>query len=230
MKEPKPTYYDELGPAFREMMSDYDVSRRKHLIFEHLLNGVRLSGKRTLEVGCGTGCFTGELVNRGALVTALDIGSNLVQDVKERHRCAGIVGDACNLPFNRASFDLVISSECIEHTPDPVQAIKEMCRVCTLGGVVCFTSPNKLWYPVLWLAMKAKIRKFAGIENWLWPANAAKIMLESGMVDLKLAGCHAWPFQFGFTQKLLSHIDNKFSGTLCPIMINYGVCGRKATD
>lgn len=228
MNHPKQTYYDELGSAFSEMMSRYDVARRKHLIFQQLLKGGKVRGKRILEVGCGTGCFTEELVIRGGIVTVLDIGTNLVDNVSKKYHCRGVVGDACNLPFDDASFDLVVSSECIEHTPDPVRAIMEMCRVCVGEGEVCFTSPNRLWYPVLWLAMKTKIRKFAGIENWLWPSSAAKVMKQSGMTDIELAGCHAWPFQIGFSQKLLALIDIKFGATCYPVMINYGVRGKKS--
>ena len=220
------TYFDRLGDDFDSMMSDYDVDRRQVLIFEQLLAGGRLEGKTVLEVGCGTGRFSQRIASLGATLTVLDIGPNLVKAVSERLSCHGVVGDACKLPFDDESFDLVVSSECIEHTPDPLEAIRQMCRVCRVGGTVCITTPNKLWYPVLWLSQKLRVRKFAGPERWIWQSQASEVMKQAGMGELTTSGCHLWPFQLRFSRPLLTMLDR--SGRLLhPLMINFGIAGRK---
>lgn len=228
MENEKSHYFDRLGDDFERFMDDYDVTQRCTLIFSDLLKDISLDGKEVLEVGCGTGCISRQILSQKAELTALDIGENLVQRVSRELGCKGVVGDACRLPFETSSFDRVISSECIEHTPDPRRAIQEMCRVCRPGGTVCLTSPNKLWYPVLWFSLKMGIRKFKGIENWLFPRQARFIMEGAGLIDIRLSGCHLWPFQLKGTRPVLRHIDMSLGHRLYEIMINYGIRGTKA--
>ena len=220
-------YFDQLGDNFEKFMDDYDVSRRSYLIFDILLKEVDFKEKKVLEVGSGTGRISKEIFLRKADLTIIDIGENLVKQVSNKLGCKGIVGDACSLPFEDQIFDLIISSECIEHTINPLGAIREMCRVCKTGGIVCITSPNKVWYPILWLSIKTGLRNFRGIENWLYP-NQARLALESASIrDFHFAGCHFWPFQLKFTRPLLKWIDMHWSKYIYSLMINYGISGRK---
>ena len=225
--KPPADYYDHLGDRFDEYMSAYDVDRRRELIFSRLLADVPLEGKRILEVGCGTGKFSTVLRERGSDLTVLDIGRGLVRSVAGRVSSPGVVGDACRLPFRDAGFDAVVSSECVEHTPDPERAVAEMCRVVRPGGFVCLTTPNKLWYPVLVLAQALGLRKFAGTENWIFPGAAARVMRRDGLGEITLGGCHLWPFQLSFTRPLLRWVD-RFGPALYPLMINFGILGKKA--
>ncbi len=227
MSNEKQYYFDSLGDDFEKFMDEYDVIRRQHLIFHDLLKDVCFENKEILEVGCGTGKITQMIVQRKAHVTALDISERLAQTVARKYNCQGVPGDACVLPFEDTSFDLVISSECIEHTLSPANAIAEMCRVCRPGGIVCLTTPNKLWYPVLWLSIKMGVRHFRGIENWLFPGQAGSVMKTSGLNDIIYSGCHLWPFQVRFTRPVLKWIDNTLGRRLYPAMINYGVRGTK---
>jgi ubiquinone/menaquinone biosynthesis C-methylase UbiE len=222
----KTHYYDALGDKFEGYMSDYDVERRQRLIFDDLLGGASLEGVRVLEVGSGTGRFSRTLRALGAELTVLDIGPNLVDAVATELSCRGVVGDALRLPFADAVHDAVVSSECIEHTLQPEQAIREMCRVIRPGGWVCLTTPNKLWYPVMRLSQAVGARKYAGIENWLFPGRAAAVMRAAGMQGIAVSGCHLWPFQLRPTRGLLRRLD-AWGNWLYPLMINFGILGRK---
>jgi ubiquinone/menaquinone biosynthesis C-methylase UbiE len=84
------------------------------------------------------------------------------------------------------SFDVVISSECIVHVPDPKKALEEMVRVLKAGGLIIVRTPNKLWYPVIWLWIVTGVRKFAGRENWRFPGRAAKILESKGIRRCKV--------------------------------------------
>ncbi|MDD5327555.1 MAG: class I SAM-dependent methyltransferase [Phycisphaerae bacterium] len=221
-------YFEGLGENFEVYMNDYDVQRRQYLIFSQLLKDRKLKDAGVLEVGCGTGRFSEQIVGLGAELTVLDIGPKLVDKVSRKLSCDGVVGDACNLPFADESFDIVISSECIEHTLHPEQAIREMCRVCRSGGLVCVTSPNRLWYPVLVAARKLGLRKFSGIENWIYPRRAATVMRQEGMTNIVISGCHLWPFQLKFTQPMLRRLD-AMGKKLYPCMINFGILGQKGS-
>jgi ubiquinone/menaquinone biosynthesis C-methylase UbiE len=224
----KTQYYDELGDRFEEYMSDYDVERRHWLVFRTLLGGEDLRASRVLEIGSGTGRFSKTAQQLGGRLTVLDIGEKLVAAVADELGCEGVNGDALSLPLRADSFDLIISSECIEHTLDPEQAIREMCRVCRPGGLVCITAPNRFWYPVLVLSQKLGLRDYSGIENWMFPGRAGAIMRQAGMGQIRLAGCHLWPFQLKFSRPLLRKLD-ALGKSLYPVMINFGIVGRKRT-
>jgi len=195
------------------------------MIFSQLLRNERLDGAKVLEVGCGTGRISKRIASIGADLTVLDIGESLVDKVSHSLSCTGVVGNACNIPFADQAFDVVVSSECIEHTPKPELAIEEMCRVCRCGGMVCITSPNRLWYPLLFIANRFGLRKFSGIENWIWPHKAKTVMVNKGFRDIVISGCHLWPFQIRFTHPLLRKLDS-LGEHLCPFMINFGIVGR----
>jgi len=50
--------------------------------------------------------------------------------------------DIGRLPFDEATFDVVISCETIEHVPDPSGAMSELARVLKDGGRLLLTTPN----------------------------------------------------------------------------------------
>jgi len=51
-------------------------------------------------------------------------------------------GDIFSLPFADNSIDIIISSEVVEHLPDPTLAIEEMARVLKPSGYAMVTTPN----------------------------------------------------------------------------------------
>ncbi|MDX1384766.1 MAG: methyltransferase domain-containing protein [Thermoanaerobaculia bacterium] len=220
-------YYDRLGDRFDDWMSDYDVERRQALVFEDLLAGGAMEGLRVLEVGCGTGRFSSQLRRRGADLVVLDIGLGLTRRVAAAAAGRGVTGDATRLPFATGAFDLVVSSECIEHCETPLVAIAELCRVVGSGGRVCLTTPNRLWLPIVRSAQFLRLRRFQGVENWIWPLQARAEMRRHGLVQLALSGCHLWPFQLRFARPLLAWIDGA-GRRLYPLMINFGIVGTKA--
>jgi SAM-dependent methyltransferase len=102
------------------------------------LAGVR-RGQRALDVGCGPGALTGELVTRlGAeLVNAVDPSESFVTAARERYpgvdvRCAA----AEELPFPDGVFDVALAQLVVHFMADPVLGLREMARVTRPGGVV----------------------------------------------------------------------------------------------
>ncbi len=223
---PDPLYFEKIGNQFDEFMSDYDVSRRIELIFKHLFPCDQRRFERVLEVGCGTGRISEFLVDYTPDLTVSDISERLCQTVAERFRCSFRVTNACALAFESSQFDLVVSSECIEHTADPLKAIDEMCRVVRPGGYLILTTPNPVWYPVLWLSEMLKIRRFEGSEWWVWPREARRHLVGNGFIDIFFGGCHMAPWQVPGSKKVLPWFD-QFGERLYPLMINYGFRARK---
>lgn len=94
---------------------------------------------RWLDIGCGTGVFT-EQVIRGyapAAVSGIDPSPEqltFAETRMERGTAEFRVGDAQDLPFSDGSFDIAVMARVIHFVPDPGKAIPEMFRVLRPGG------------------------------------------------------------------------------------------------
>jgi SAM-dependent methyltransferase len=102
------------------------------------LAGVR-AGQRALDVGCGPGALTAELVERlGAdAVAAVDPSEPFVQAARRRHQGVEVaMATAEELPFADGAFDAVLAQLVVPFMRDPVAGLAEMRRVTRRGGLV----------------------------------------------------------------------------------------------
>jgi SAM-dependent methyltransferase len=100
--------------------------------------GVR-AGRRVLDVGCGPGALTAELVRRVGedQVSAVDPSDTFVAAARARHPGVDVQSaSAERLPFPDASFDAVLAQLVVHFMTDPVAGLREMKRVASSGGTV----------------------------------------------------------------------------------------------
>jgi 2-polyprenyl-3-methyl-5-hydroxy-6-metoxy-1,4-benzoquinol methylase len=211
-------------------ISSYDTTRRVTVLIDEFLRNIDLVDKKVLDVGCGLGYFSQRLVQMGAQVTACDLGENLVNLTTNRTGCRGLVADALSLTdtFTEGEFDLVVSSECIEHTPNPMAAITEMTKVLKPGGFLSLSTPNILWQPVVRSASALNLRAFSGYENFSSWNSISKAMKQNGMTIIEKRGLHLWPFQLGLHR--LSTWSDRYLQGLRFLMINICVLGQKSVE
>lgn len=219
--------YERLADSFSEALSEYDTRRRVETLVDDFLRDIPLEGKLALEVGTGLGYFARRLQERGVRVTATDIAPTLVDRVRSSLGCEARVADALRLEdqFAAESFDLVLSSECIEHTPDPAAAIGQMARVLRPGGWLTLSTPNVVWQPVVRLASRLKLRPFDGLENFTSWRGLRRTLHSAGMEVVAERGLHLIPFQFKL-HRLSRWCDNRLQ-LLRAGMINVCVLARK---
>jgi SAM-dependent methyltransferase len=97
------------------------------------------AGQRVLDVGCGPGALTHELVKRlgpGA-VSAVDPSEPFVAAVEERHPGVSVRRAAAEeMPFRDDEFDAALAQLVVHFMMDPVAGLREMARVTRTGGVV----------------------------------------------------------------------------------------------
>src|SRR5688572_33134090 len=97
------------------------------------------AGQRVLDVGCGPGALTTELVRLvGATrVTAVDPSEPFVAAVRERHPGVTVEQAAAEqLPFPDDAFDAALAQLVVHFMTDPVAGLQELARVTRTGGVV----------------------------------------------------------------------------------------------
>ena len=102
------------------------------------LAGVR-AGQRVLDVGCGPGALTAELVTRlgPAAVAAVDPSEPFVAAVRARHPGVDVRrASAERLPFPDGTFDAALAQLVVHFMSDPVGGLAEMARVTRRDGVV----------------------------------------------------------------------------------------------
>lgn len=122
---------------------DYDAMMRTERLYE---SGARLvrrvgvaPGEAVLDVACGTGNATIPAAQAGARVTGLDLTPELLEVGRRRADSAGVSidwreGDAEDLPFPDASFDVVLSTFGCMFAPRAEVVADELARVLRPGG------------------------------------------------------------------------------------------------
>lgn len=211
--------HDRLTDRFDELMNDYDLARRTDLLVDRFLGAEALAGRLVLDAGCGVGGLTRALVAKRARVVALDIGPQLAATTRRRCGCAAVVGSLTALCFPERTFDIVLSSEAIEHTPDPSAAVLELYRVLKPGGQLVLSTPNRLWQAPVRAASALGLRPYDGFENFLWPSQLRGTLERAGAEVRAHVGIHLWPFQVRLLRPASRWVD-RFGARLLPAMIN----------
>jgi SAM-dependent methyltransferase len=125
------------GEAYERMMG-----RWSRLVGETFLAWLDLpNGLRWLDVGCGNGAFTEEIIARRAPATVMAIDPSDEQLAFARTRpgtktAEFLRGDAQKLSFGDGTFDVAIMALVVAFLPHPAKAVAEMARVVRPGGWV----------------------------------------------------------------------------------------------
>ncbi|MEU6881866.1 methyltransferase domain-containing protein [Streptomyces sp. NPDC046712] len=137
-------------------------------------------GLDVLDVGCGPGTITADLASLVApgRVTAVDAAEDVLDKARAAAAERGVenvefgVADVHALDFPDDSFDVVHAHQVLQHVGDPVQALREMRRVCRPGGVVAARDSDYgafTWYPeppalVAWQELYQRVARANGGE------------------------------------------------------------------
>lgn len=120
-------------------------------------------GERALDAGCGTGIYTRRLAERGLEVAGIDLDPEMVAAARLKAPAARLIqGDVMSLPFEDASFDLVVSVTVLCFVSDPQRAVGELIRVARPGGRVVLGELNR-WSA--WAAWR-RLKGWRGSERW----------------------------------------------------------------
>jgi SAM-dependent methyltransferase len=127
--------FDVVAEAYDRYMGRYSVQLSPQLAD---LAGVS-PGQRALDVGCGPGALTAELVTRlgSARVAAVDPSEPFVAAARVRNPGVEVRrASAEQMPFPDRSFDATLAQLVVHFMSDPVEGLTEMARVTRRDGVV----------------------------------------------------------------------------------------------
>jgi SAM-dependent methyltransferase len=125
--------FNVAADAYDSFMGRYSVQLGPQMAD---LAGVQ-RGQRVLDVGCGPGALTAELLQRGAQVSAVDPSVQFVAAAHERYPAADVrQAFAEELPFADNEFDAALAQLVVHFMADPLRGVEEMVRVTHEEGVV----------------------------------------------------------------------------------------------
>lgn len=124
----------------RKIIESFLERIRRNLNRERELGGVQLSPLNLLDVGCGTGANL-ELLARFGEAEGVDVSSEALNFCRARGLTGLKQGEAENLPYDDASFDLVTGLDVVEHLDDDAAGLQEMRRVLRRGGYALLFVP-----------------------------------------------------------------------------------------
>ena len=175
---------------FGQIAKDIEASGEEFIARLALKPGVRL-----LDVACGSGNLAIPAARAGATVTGVDIAPNLLEQARMRAAAESLTiqfdeGDAENLPYADAAFDVVVSMFGAMFAPRPELVAAELVRVCRPGGRIALAN----WTPDGFIGQMFKIngKHVAPPPNMPSPVKwgeeeTVRDRLRDGTRDLQLA-------------------------------------------
>jgi len=163
-------------------------------------------GTRVLDVACGAGQTAIPMSRAGAKVTGIDIATNSIEQARARARAENLdarfdEGDAEMLPYEDASFDIVLSLIGAMFAPRPELVAAELKRVCRLGGKIIMGN----WTPSGFIGQMFKVYGKHVPPPAIMPPpvkwgdeDVVRERFKNGISHLKLSR-HLYPFRYPFS-------------------------------
>lgn len=155
MSEPAKAPDAELAQLKQRMKSNWmagdfgQIAKKLGNGAEDFVSRLRLQpGMKVLDVACGTGNQSLPAARAGAHVTGVDIATNLLEQARQRAAEENLKiqfdeGDAEQLPYGDAQFNVVLSMFGAMFAPRPEVVAQELQRVCRPGGLIAMAN----WTP-----------------------------------------------------------------------------------
>ena len=130
------------------------------------------------------GCATGEMssfLEKTHQVTAVDASRRMIRVAKNHHKNIDFkLANVYKLPFEDESFDTVVSASLINIVTDKKKAIREILRVCKIGGAITLLFPLKGFKNSdhQRLEQQLNLKRFSKTALKMWHSMADKMSLE----------------------------------------------------
>jgi ubiquinone/menaquinone biosynthesis C-methylase UbiE len=163
-------------------------------------------------VACGTGNLAIPAARTGAIVTGVDIASNLIQQAKDRAAAESVSatfdeGDAEQLPYADTQFDFVVSMFGAMFAPRPDVVASELLRVCKPGGTIAMANWTPRGFVGKMFALGARyVPPPAGIPAPVLWGDEATVKQRFGNRVSKLE-MHVQPLEFNYDSAPAGVVD-----------------------
>jgi phosphoethanolamine N-methyltransferase len=194
--------YDDQHMRFLELLwGDGYLSPGGPAEVERVLSGIELTGKRVLDLGCGSGGITLFIAEKfhPKQIVGFDVELPVIARARHRATRMGLAGQVeftqgppGRLPFPDESFDLVFSKDAMVHIPDKDAIFAEIVRVLKPGGMLAASD---------WLishdgAPSADMQAYIAAEGLSFgmasPKRYTEAMAKAGFIDIHTESRNGW--------------------------------------
>jgi 2-polyprenyl-6-hydroxyphenyl methylase/3-demethylubiquinone-9 3-methyltransferase len=190
-----------------ELKTLHDVNP---LRLQFILQHATLAGKRVVDVGCGGGILTEGLVHAGADALGIDLSEELIEIADLHGLESGFSANYQTISAEDlaeqqpAGFDHVTCMEMLEHVPDPAAIIQACANLVKPGGMVFFSTLNRVPKAYLLAIVAAEhILKMVpkgthDYKTFIKPAELSQMARNVGLELKGLIGIEYQPFSKRF--------------------------------
>ena len=148
---PRPCWRNRVAEFTGERLipGEVDVDLLNEHVARYTFASRLARGKRVLDAGCGAGYGSAELARTSLTVVGADIAPEAIEFASAHYQSPNLrfeQASCASLPYDAASFDLVVAFEVIEHLQDWRAFLLEAARVLSPNGQLVVSTPNKLYY------------------------------------------------------------------------------------
>ena len=158
-----------------------------------------------LDLGCGNGSLSHELSKLGFKVYGLDRSDSGIQIAREafpevQFSLGDVEEELSPQPFHAESFDVVVSTEVVEHLYRPRRLIKNAFGLLKPSGHFIVSTPYHGWLKNVVLAITGKMDKhftahWDGGHIKFWSRDTlSRLLTEQGFTDLRFVGTGRVPY------------------------------------
>ncbi|MDH5735158.1 MAG: bifunctional 2-polyprenyl-6-hydroxyphenol methylase/3-demethylubiquinol 3-O-methyltransferase UbiG [Gammaproteobacteria bacterium] len=142
--------FEELASRWWDTQGEFKPLHEINPLRLHYIDQrAQLAGKRILDVGCGGGILSESMAQRGATVTAIDMGKAPLSVARLHAMETGVEVDYQQITVEELAakmageFDVVTCMEMLEHVPDPGSVINACYQLVKPGGSVFLSTINR---------------------------------------------------------------------------------------
>jgi len=192
---------------------------------------------RILDVGCGPGKVMRVLRDRGWDVYGVDFSALAIEHARARLGLNVTCGDLLQAHYKEAFFDVVMFNHSLEHLHNPLETLRETCRILKPGGLLLVTLPNARSFEA-WLFGRWWVHW--DVPRHLYhftPETLSRLIEKAGFRVTKIRGGVGTSFFLGSVDYLWKHVlktglrygsftRHVVAGPLCLLMGHLGYGGE----
>lgn len=128
-----------------------NIVRRKNFTYRLIIEALEPylnSGKKVLDIGCGSGTLSFYMAEKGIDVVAIDISAKAIETCRDSAKFLGLqknihfrIGDFLKSKIPK-DFDLILITEVLEHLKGEGFAVEKLFKSLKIGGVVLVSVPS----------------------------------------------------------------------------------------
>jgi 2-polyprenyl-3-methyl-5-hydroxy-6-metoxy-1,4-benzoquinol methylase len=163
-------------------------------------------GHRVLDLGCGNGFWAGEFDKRGCTVVGIDPSTSGIAIARETHpRVRFEVAEAAEgllATLDEAPFDLIVSTEVVEHLYSPQMWAATCFAALRPGGILVLSTPYHGWLKNVALAASGKLDRHldclreGGHIKFFSRETMETLLTDSGFENIRFAGAGRMPMMW----------------------------------